>query len=232
MGAVAALSKYIFDNSKFLEGMIEKIIPVKVVKKEKLSREFYTQTDVIGLSKKLLGKYLCTNIKGKYCSGMIVETEAYKAPEDHGSHAFGNLRTARTEAMFAKGGSAYVYLIYGIYKLFNVITHKEGVAHAILVRAIEPVEGTETMLYRRKMKDMKKNLCSGPGLLTQALGIDMTHNKTDLTGKMLWIEDRGKYIPPEQVICSPRVGLNISEPYKSIPWRFRIKDNPWTSSAK
>lgn len=204
----------------------------KDVKKEKLPRAFYLNKNIINISEKLLGNYLCTNIKGKYASGMITETEAYRAPEDFASHAFGNRRTSRNEAMFEEGGTAYVYLIYGIYNLFNVVTHKKDIPHCVLIRAIEPVEGIDIMLNRRKMNYLGKKLCSGPGLLTQALGIELKHNKTDLTKDQLWIENRSTYIHPKEILRSPRVGLNISEPYKSIPWRFRIKDNSWTSSAK
>ncbi|XOD69331.1 MAG: DNA-3-methyladenine glycosylase [Flavobacteriales bacterium AspAUS03] len=197
-----------------------------------ISQSFYTQEDVISLAQAFLGKFLCTQIDGKYTCGMIVETEAYKAPEDYGSHAFDNKRTNRTEAMFYQGGTAYVYLIYGVYKLFNIVTHKKDVAHAILIRGLEPVEGIDIMLMRRQMDRLKRNLTAGPGLLTEALGIELQHNKTTLTGEVIWIEDRGIIIPENQIIASPRVGLNITEPYKSIPWRFRIKDNPWTSPTK
>ena len=199
---------------------------------KKLNEEFYTKKNVVELSKQLLGKYLCANINTEYAEGKIVETEAYKAPEDRGSHAYGNKRTPRTEVFFHKGGVAYVYLIYGMYRLFNVITNMEGVPHAILIRAIEPIKGIEIMKRRRRMKEINPNLTAGPGLLSEALGIEIKHNRTSLLGNAIWIEDRNEMIRSSQIIASPRVGMNFEGKYKTIPWRFRIRDNPWTSPAK
>lgn len=184
------------------------------------------------LAKQCLGKRLCTNIDGHYCSGIIVETEAYKAPEDMASHAFNNKKTPRTEPFFEKGGIGYVYLIYGTYKLFNIISNAEGIPHAILIRGLEPEEGIEVMMKRRKMSEVKRNLSAGPGLLSMALGIDLKHNRTDLQSNVIWLEDRGESVNEEHIICSPRVGMNIPEPWYSMPWRFRIKGNKWTSPAK
>lgn len=199
----------------------------------KLNLDFYQRADVVQIAKDLLGKKLCTHINGAFTSGIIVETEAYRAPEDPASHAFQNKLTPRTKAFFAQGGVAYVYLIYGMYNLFNVVTNVEGVPHAVLIRAIEPKEGVEVMLKRRKLDKVKRNLTGGPGILSIALGIELAHNFEPLDQNNIWIEG-AENIAENKIIASPRVGMgeNVFEPYFSMPWRFRIKDNKFTSPAK
>lgn len=199
----------------------------------KLSNAFYHRNDVVQIARDLLGKKLCTNINDQFTSGLIVETEAYRAPEDPASHAFQNRITPRTKPFFEQGGISYVYLIYGVYKLFNVITNLADEPHAVLIRAIEPLEGVDVMLERRSLDIIKRNLTGGPGLVSIAMGIDMSHNLESLEGDLIWIENASG-IDEEQVIASPRVGMgkNVFEPYYSMPWRFRLKDNPFTSPAK
>jgi len=116
----------------------------------KLPKSFYIRENVLQLSKELLGKVLVTNIEGIYTSGMITETEAYQAPEDKASHAYNNRRTPRTEIFYNTGGIGYVYLCYGIHYLFNVVTNKENIPHAILIRSLEPIDGIDSMMVRRK----------------------------------------------------------------------------------
>ncbi len=198
----------------------------------KLPKSYYANEDVIGLSKDLLGKLLVTQINGVRTSGIIVETEAYKGPEDKACHAHLNRFTKRTQIMFAKGGFAYVYLCYGIHHLFNIVTGKEGVPHAILIRGIEPKEGVETMLLRRGMTKLQTRLTAGPGTLSKALGINKSHYGLDLTQNTIWIEDIGESIETENIIASPRVGIDYAEEHTLLPWRFRIKGNKWTSKAK
>ena len=198
----------------------------------KLPKEFYLREDVIQISKELLGKFLFTKINGKITGGMIVETEAYMAPEDKASHAYNYRRTNRTETFYKDGGIAYVYLCYGIHNLFNIVTNFKDVPHAILIRAIEPREGIETMLKRRRKTKPTYDLTAGPGSLSLALGITVKHNGLDLAGDMIWVEERDILIPEKEIIKSPRVGVAYAEEYANKPWRFRIKDNPWTSKAK
>lgn len=198
----------------------------------KLPKEFYTREDVIGISKELLGKYLFTKIDGKLTGGMIVETEAYMAPEDKASHAYNNRRTSRTETFFREGGVSYVYLCYGIHHLFNIITHDEHTPHAVLIRAIEPTTGLDRMLERRRKTKASFDLTAGPGSLSMALGITTRHNGLDLCGPAIWLEDKSINIPEKDIIKSPRVGVAYAQEYASKPWRFRVKDNPWTSKAK
>jgi DNA-3-methyladenine glycosylase len=135
----------------------------------KLPLSFYQQDDVLEVSRKLLGKYLFTHFDNVLTGGMIIETEAYRAPEDRASHAYGMRRTKRNEVMYQAGGVCYVYLCYGIHALFNVITNQEGIPHAILIRAIKPLVGIETMLKRRHKQKIDCNLTGGPGTLTDFL---------------------------------------------------------------
>ncbi len=201
---------------------------------KKLTETFYQNFDVLRLSKQLLGKYLATSFEGKYTAGMIVETEAYRGPDDKACHAHLNRFTKRTKVMFEPGGVAYIYLCYGIHHLFNIVTANAGEPHAILVRAIDPTEGIETMLNRRKMSVVKPQLTAGPGVLTQALGIKKQYSGISLVeqGTPIWIEDRGNNIAEDQIIASPRVGIDYAEECALWDWRFRVKNSKWTSKAK
>lgn len=187
-----------------------------------LPSSFYQHQDVIHVSQQLLGKFLCTFIDGELTSGMIIETEAYRGPEDRASHAFGNRRTKRTEVMFQKGGVCYVYLCYGLHALFNVITNTHDIPHAVLIRAIKPVDGIECMLRRRKQTKLNAKLTSGPGRLAQALGISVKHNGLSLCGQQIWVEDRGVKVDPKSILASPRVGVDYAKEDAFFPWRFRI----------
>ena len=140
----------------------------------------FMDNDVVELSRQLLGYRLCSDIEGCFTSGVIVETEAYRAPEDKASHAYGNRRTNRTEVIFGKGGMSYVYLCYGIHHLFNVVTGPIGTAHAILIRALEPADGLSIMRIRRGPSKQDNQLTNGPGKLCQALAITRDHNGLDL----------------------------------------------------
>lgn len=199
-----------------------------------LPLHFYTRPDVVQVAKDLLGKYLVTNFDGELTAGKIVETEAYRAPDDCACHAFGNRRTARTEVMFAEGGKAYVYLCYGIHHLFNVVTNMADEAHAVLVRAVEPIDNVELMMHRRGIDKLSPKLTAGPGALTQALGIQTQHtglSLLDSNGRM-WLEDRGDVVSEADIIASPRVGVAYAKECADWPWRFRIKNSIWTSPAR
>lgn len=200
--------------------------------RDKLPLSFYQQEDVVELSQLLIGKVLFSYIDNRLTSGMIVETEAYRAPDDRASHAYGMRRTKRNQMMYEAGGYSYVYLCYGIHPLLNVVTNKEGMPHAILIRAIEPVEGISTMLERRNLSKVERRLTAGPGAAARALGITMDHNGLLLTGSRLWIEEGEREIAPEDILASPRVGIDYAKEDALLPWRFRLKGNPWTSPAK
>src|ERR1700733_1258040 len=137
----------------------------------KLPETYYHNTDVVALSRDLIGKYLFTNIDGELPGGYIVETEAYNGAFDKASHAYGNRKTKRTEVMFRQGGIVYVYLCYGIHEMLNIVTSTGGQAPAILIRAINPTDGIDIMLHRRQMLALKPNITMGPGSVAKALGI-------------------------------------------------------------
>lgn len=188
-----------------------------------LPLDYYRQHDVLFLSRDLLGKYLMTKIDGVETGGMIIETEAYRGPEDRASHAYGNRRTKRNEVMYQEGGISYVYQCYGIHFLFNVVTNQKGIPHAILIRGIKPEIGIETMLKRRGKQKLDSFLAGGPATLTQALGIDKKHNGLSLAGDIVWIEDRGVAISKEQIVAGPRVGIDYAGEDMHLPWRFLVK---------
>lgn len=183
-----------------------------------LPRSFYQHHDVVHLAQALLGKYLFTEFDGVITGGMIIETEAYKGIEDRACHAYGGRRTKRTEVMFWEGGVSYVYFIYGLHALFNIVTHTEGHPHAVLIRAIKPEIGIETMLKRRGKTQLDKTLTSGPGALTQALGITTKHTGLSLEGPPIWLEDRGMVI--ENIEATPRIGVDYAGEDALLPWRF------------
>ncbi|CDR35053.1 DNA-3-methyladenine glycosylase [Criblamydia sequanensis CRIB-18] len=197
-----------------------------------LNEDFYLHDDVLFLAEKLIGKTLFTNIGGKLTAGIIVETEAYKAPEDKASHAYNLIRTKRNESMYRKGGTAYVYLCYGIHTMFNIVTNKEEMPHAILIRAIEPTLGIEVMLERRKKMNLTPSLTMGPGALTQALGITLKQDKVPLFGPEIWIEKEKKIIPSDAIDKSKRIGIDYAEEYKEMLWRFTLKNSPYIRKEK
>ena len=195
----------------------------------KLAREFYTRADTLSVARELLGKRLVVPAPtGERVSGRIVETEAYLGTEDAASHSYGGRRTARTGTMYAVGGTAYVYFVYGMHHQFNVVTGAEGSPHAVLVRALEPEEGIEWMRERRPAK-RDRELTSGPGKLCRALGIDLTFNKADLTGALVWVEDAGRAAGRADIASGPRVGIDYAGDYVSKPWRFWLGGNPYVS---
>jgi len=202
------------------------------MKGSKLNQNFYSGSDPVIIAKALLGKILCTNFDGILTSGIIVETEAYNGRFDKACHSFIHGKTDRTEIMFGRPGIAYVYLCYGIHHLFNVVTNTEGRADAVLIRGIEPVNGIEKILERRNKTKLERAVGGGPGIASQALGITIADYGTDLTGNKIWIEDREIPIPASQIIESSRVGVDYAGEDAQLPWRFRIKDNKFTSPAK
>jgi DNA-3-methyladenine glycosylase len=154
-----------------------------------------------------------------YAEGMIVETEAYGGSKDKASHAFGNRRTERTEIMFAPGGVSYVYLCYGLHHLFNIITGPAGSPEAVLVRAVQ-ITGGHDLVRRRRPGVPEKQWASGPGRVCAALAIGMDHNRADLGGEQIWIEDRGVKAPAREIKRTPRIGVDYAGEWALKPWRF------------
>ncbi|CDI49101.1 DNA-3-methyladenine glycosylase [Clostridium tetani] len=200
----------------------------------KIQRKFYEKS-ALQVAKDLLGKILVHEVEGITLKGKIVETEAYIGAIDKASHAYGGKKTERVMPLYGKPGTAYVYLIYGIYHCFNVITKVEGEAEGVLIRAIEPLEGIEKMSYLRYKKPISeisktqfKNLTTGPGKLCIALNINKDNNKQDLCNEgSLYIEHN--YEKNLNIVESKRVGIDYAEEAKDFLWRFYIEDNPWIS---
>lgn len=189
---------------------------------KKLKPHFFQNDDTLAIAKNLLGKFLVSNVDNKLTSGMIIETEAYLGEVDRASHAFEGRRSKRTEILYLEGGHLYVYLCYGIHALLNIVTQKENEPHGILIRALKPVDGIETMIERRHMNKLSPKLTSGPGSLTQALGVT-TKLTGEPLGKTIWVEDRGIQINPDQIIASPRIGVAYAKEHALLPYRFRIR---------
>ncbi len=195
----------------------------------RLPRTFYTRANVLTVARQLLGKLLVVPAEdGSRVSGMIVETEAYRGPQDRASHAFGGRRTKRTETMYQIGGTAYVYFVYGMYHQFNVVTNACQIPHAVLVRALEPVEGIDLMRQRRPGQP-DHNLTNGPGKLCVAMGIDRTFDRADLLGDRIWIEGANRQILPSAIARGPRIGIAYAMEWVEKPWRFWLKDNLFVS---
>ncbi|MCS6917531.1 MAG: DNA-3-methyladenine glycosylase [Chitinophagales bacterium] len=199
---------------------------------KKLPRRFYLHDEVTELARQLLGKVLVTRLNGQRTAGIITETEAYAGIDDSASHAYCGHRTPRNEVMYWIGGTAYVYINYGLHHLFNVVTNREGIPHAVLIRSIEPVEGLERMLERRGKKEVSYSLTTGPGNAARALGITKDLNGMDLLGSILWIEDRGLVVPAEAIAVTPRIGIDGCGKDRLKPYRFFIRNSRWVSGQK
>ncbi len=196
-----------------------------------LPESFYTRADVVQIARELLGKKLVTVIDGELTSGIITETEAYAGPIDRASHAYGGRRTARTEIMHSNGGVAYVYLCYGIHHLFNVVTHVKDTPHAILIRGLEPVDGLTKMMARRRKEQLTPLLTSGPGALSEALGITTRHTGVSLQGPEIYIQ-QGIEITDKEIIAATRVGVAYAMEDALLPYRFYIQGNKFVSKGK
>jgi DNA-3-methyladenine glycosylase len=196
----------------------------------KLERDFYTRTDTLKVARELLGKRLVVPdaARGARVSGRIVEVEAYLGAEDRAAHSYKGRRTARTETMYRLGGTVYVFFVYGMHHQFNVVAGPLGRPHAVLVRAVEPVEG-ESLMRERRPVSKDRELTSGPGKLCQALGIDRGLDGEDLTGERVWLEETGEKFTPDQIASGPRIGVAYAGEDALKPWRFWLKGNVYVS---
>ena len=195
---------------------------------KKLPLEFYRRSNVIQIANELLGKILVTKWDHR-TSGRIVEVEAYAGEMDRASHASGGRRTKRNEIMYAAGGYAYVYLCYGIHHLFNVVTNSQDIPHAILVRAVEPLDGIDEMLERTGKEKPDATLTRGPGNVSKALGIHTNHSGKLLTSSELYIAEDGFTYTKKEIAASPRIGVDYAGSDAKLPYRFYIKGNPYVS---
>jgi DNA-3-methyladenine glycosylase len=194
-----------------------------------LKEAFYTRHDVVTIARELIGKVLVTEWNGEKTSGRIVETEAYNGEIDKASHAFRGM-TKRTEVMFGGGGKAYVYLCYGIHQMFNIVTNKHGIPHAILIRALEPLEGIDIMLERTGKKVLDHTLTKGPGNVGKAMGFHTSQCGLSLQSDELYIVDDGFHVADEAVGISPRIGVGYADEDALLPYRFYVKGNPYVSA--
>lgn len=200
-----------------------------VVKQKKLPLSFYQRDDVLQVARELIGKLVITRWNGILTSGRIVECEAYAGVMDKASHASGGRRTNRTEIMYAAGGVAYVYLCYGIHYMLNVVTGKKDTPHAVLIRALEPVKGMDKMLQRTAKERLDHTLTRGPGNVCKALGIHTKHTGLSLQGGELFLADDGLSYPPNEIVTSPRIGVDYAGDDAGLPYRFYVKGNPFVS---
>jgi len=199
----------------------------------KLNREFYAR-DTMVLAKDLLGKIIIHNTGSTILKGKIVETEAYLGVIDKAAHTYGGKKTKRVMTMYGLPGTSYVYLIYGMYYCFNIVAKEEGIPEAVLIRAIEPIEGIEEMAinrfgkpYKELSNYQKKNLSNGPGKMCIALNIDKSHNGEDLCGNRIYLESGEE--ESFEIVETTRIGIDYAEEAKDWPCRFYIKGNPQVS---
>jgi len=195
---------------------------------ERLPLSFYLRKDVVKIARDLLGKILVTNFNGEYTSGRIVETEAYAGEIDNASHASKG-RTKRTEVMFGEGGKAYVYLCYGIHQMFNIVTGSSKEAHAILIRAVEPVEGIDIMLKRTGKMKLDETLTRGPGNVGKAYGFHTSQCGALLMGDEIFIASDGFKLGKSMIASSPRIGVAYAGEHAAWHYRFFIKGNKYVS---
>ncbi len=191
----------------------------------KLPREFYLR-DGLTVARELIGKKLVTNLSDGLTSGVIVETEAYMGAIDAAAHSYRGL-TERTRIFFGDGGFVYVYLIYGRNLCTNVVANVAGVPEAVLIRALEPVDGVELM-KRRRGKNNLRDLCSGPGKLSQALGVTKNFYGADLCGDEIFIEPAENF--QATVTATRRINVDYAGAAAEYPWRFVAADNKFLST--
>ena len=194
---------------------------------------FYQRPDPLLIARELLGKHLYARTEGIVTAGRIVETEAYRHEGDHSLTLHLQRKARQAQALYQPGGHAYIYTVYNRHALLNIGTNDAVHPDTVLIRAIEPTVGVAAMLQRRRLSAASPRLTAGPGVLTQAMGITPALSGEALAGPVLWIEDHGEVVPDEAIQASPRVGLAYAGPEAAaLPWRFRLRNNPWTSPAK
>lgn len=193
--------------------------------------DFYRRDDPIAIARELLGAVLITELDGQRTVGRIIETEAYRGWGDAACHAHAGSRSPRTEVMYGNGGTAYVYLCYGIHNLFNIVTNGPQRADAVLIRALEPLDGLSTMLERRGLSKPEKRVTMGPGSLSKAMGITRElYGKLLVPGKV-WLE-WGERLPDEKVKTGPRIGVDYAGEDAKLPWRFWEANNGYVSRPR
>ena len=202
----------------------------------KLERSFYERNTLI-VAKELLGRVLVHITPEGVTRGRIVETEAYMGPEDKGAHSYKNRHTPRMDPLYKTGGFAYIYQLHGYNYCINVVTQEEGIPQAVLIRALEPIEGLELMARRRKIdisdsrKSKLKNLTNGPSKLCQAMNINTSLNGIDLCGDEVFITSQAGLRNNEDIVAAPRIHIDYAEEYRDKLWRFLLKGNAFVSKG-
>jgi DNA-3-methyladenine glycosylase len=196
---------------------------------QKLTFGFYNRPDVLTIARELLGKIIVTSFDGELTTARIVETEAYAGITDKASHSYGGRRTARTEIMYGEAGTAYVYLCYGIHQLFNIVTNETDIPHAILIRGAEPLSGIPVMLRRTGKKKADFTLTRGPGNVSKALGITLAHTGDSLLGEDFYLISDGFVPAAEDIIATPRIGVDYAGADALLPYRFIVRGNKYVS---
>ena len=202
----------------------------------KLERSFY-ERDTLIVARELLGCILVHITPEGITRGKIVETEAYMGPEDKGAHSYKGRHTPRMDPLYKTGGFAYIYQLHGYNYCINVVTQKEDIPQAVLIRAVEPVEGLGLMAKRRKIdiSDAKrsklKNLTNGPSKLCQAMNINTSQNGIDLCGDEVYITNQDGLMSNEEIVATPRIHIDYAEEYRDKLWRFLLWGNAFVSKS-
>jgi DNA-3-methyladenine glycosylase len=199
---------------------------------KKVPLSFYDRDDVVQIARELLGKIIVTNFEEQITSGRIVETEAYIGITDKASHSYGQRRTTRNEHMYSPPGTAYVYICYGMHQMFNIVTNKKDIPDAVLIRAVEPLNGIDLMAKRTGKNISDKTLTRGPGNVGKALGIYKHHSGLFLLDKEIYLLDDGKKMIAEKIGISKRIGVDGAGDDALLPFRFYIKGNPYVSGKR
>ena len=206
-------------------------MPFIFMNMKKIPLNFYKRKDVVAIAKELLGKIVVTVFDGLITSGRIIETEAYVAHIDKASHAFGGRRTAKNEHMYASPGTAYVYICYGMHQMFNVVTNEKDVPDAVLIRAIEPLEGIDIMLQRTGKLNPGFTLTKGPGNVGKALGIFKHHSGLHLLDDEIYLADDGFRLKENEIGISTRIGVDSAGADALLPYRFYVRGNKYVSGT-
>ncbi|MEO6818078.1 MAG: DNA-3-methyladenine glycosylase [Ginsengibacter sp.] len=196
---------------------------------KKLPESFYNRSDVLQISKEMLGKIVVTNIDNLITSGRIVETEGYVGVTDKASHAFGGRRTARNEHMYAGPATAYIYVCYGMHQMLNVVTNEKNIPDAVLIRAIEPVSGLEIMSKRTGKRPTDKTIARGPGNVGKALGINKQLSGIYLLDNQIYLLEDRHSITNEEIGISKRIGVESAGADGLLLYRFYVKGNVFVS---
>ena len=190
---------------------------------KKLPATFFQRDNVLTIARELLGKHLCTQVDGRLTTGRIIETEAYRHEGDHSMTLHLQRKRRQAQALYAAGGVAYIYTVYRVHSLFNIVCHDAGHPDTVLIRAVQPAVGVEAMRARRAFEGPEKKLASGPGLLCRAFGLTPALSGEAMTGPLIWFEHHDEVLHEAAIVTGPRIGLDYAgAEAASLPWRFRL----------